>query len=404
MVTPDSQQDSPRNYVALFEHSARMRAIGRTIVQVANTDATVLIRGDSGVGKEVAAKAVHALSPRRDRPFIKVNCAALPAGLLESELFGHQKGAFTGAYRQKPGKFELADGGTMFLDEIGDMAIALQPKLLHVLQDGEFTRIGGSERIKVDVRVVASTNRPLEDAIRRERFREDLYYRLNVITLKLPPLRERRDEIRGLADTFLRRFNTQYGRQVSLSEDSIEALVACSWPGNVRELQNLIKRVVVLDNAALILDELAVSQPPAARGAPLETVAPPPIHGVVAGPPMAAMPPPHRPHVSAQVLREAAQRAAINAEREILRDLLHRVRWNRAEAARLLGLSFVNALFAHLRGSMALFFHPSRIIRVRTSGDRAGPVGHSSLAPHHPPAPHVGQYSTDSAQPRAYLL
>ena len=339
MGITESPQDNPTSYVRLFEQSARMRAIGRTISQVANTDATVLIRGESGVGKEVAAKAIHALSPRRDRPFIKVNCAALPAELLESELFGHQKGAFTGAYRQKPGKFELADGGTMFLDEIGDMPIALQPKLLHVLQDGEFTRIGGSERINVDVRVLASTNRPLEDAIRREHFREDLYYRLNVITLKLPPLRERREEISSLAETFLRRFNAQYGRQVRLGDESLEALVAYSWPGNVRELENVIKRVVVLENEGLIVEELAAIPEPVPQRplvAPLAVVAPPsePV-----------IPTPARPAISAQVLREAAQRAAIAAEREILKDVLHRVRWNRAEAARLLGLSYKALLY-----------------------------------------------------------
>ena len=183
--------------------SAKMQPIRELIAKVAATDATVLLRGESGVGKEVVARAIHKASPRADRRFLKVNCVALPGELLESELFGHEKGAFTGAYRQKPGKFEAADQGTLLLDEIGEMPLRLQAKLLHVLQDGEFSRVGGEKIIGTDVRLIASTNRDLETAMRAHQFREDLYYRLNVIEIRIPPLRERREEVPVLVDHFL---------------------------------------------------------------------------------------------------------------------------------------------------------------------------------------------------------
>src|SRR3989449_6202285 len=194
--------------------SSKMQLVRELVAKVAGTNTTVLLRGESGVGKEIVARAIHKLSPRAARQFLKVNCAALPGELLESELFGHEKGAFTGAYRQKPGKFEATDGGTLLLDEIGEMPLRLQAKLLHVLQDGEFSRVGGEKIIDTDVRLIAATNRDLESALRAHQFREDLYYRLNVIEIRIPPLRERREEIPGLVDFFLKKFNVQYGRAV----------------------------------------------------------------------------------------------------------------------------------------------------------------------------------------------
>src|SRR5437870_12083315 len=205
--------------------SAKMQPIRDLIAKVAATNTTVLLRGESGVGKEVVARALHKASPRANKQFLKVNCAALPGELLESELFGHEKGAFTGAYRQKPGKFEAADQGTLLLDEIGEMPLRLQAKLLHVLQDGEFSRVGGEKIIGTDVRLIASTNRDLETAMRAHQFREDLYYRLNVIEIRIPPLRERREEIPVLVDHFLTQFNSQYGRKIEIPSETMRVCV-----------------------------------------------------------------------------------------------------------------------------------------------------------------------------------
>ena len=198
----------------LFRNSDRMRAVEDIVRRAADTNATILLQGESGTGKEMVAKAIHYISQRREKPFLKVNCASLPGDLLESELFGHEKGAFTGAHRRKPGKFELAHRGTFLLDEIGEMPLGLQAKLLHVLQDGRFFRVGGSEMIDTDVRLVAATNRDLASIMASGHFREDLYYRLNVVTISIPPLRERREEIPGLVEHFLRKFCRQYDREL----------------------------------------------------------------------------------------------------------------------------------------------------------------------------------------------
>ena len=312
----------------LVARTPAMRALLADIERVAGTTATVLLRGESGVGKEIVARAIHQSSPRRSQPLVKVNCAALPTELLESELFGHERGAFTGAYRRKPGKFELAAGGTIFLDEIGDLSLPLQAKLLHVLQDGEFARVGGSEVLRSTGRLITATNCDLEIAMRSGRFRTDLYYRLNVITLRVPPLRERREEIPILAGLFLARFNAEYGREVELGPDAIALLKAHSWPGNVRELENMIRRVVVLQNGRLLADELALSDPaPDPEPAPEQ----PQADGT--------------PSLERANLRSAARKAALDAEREVLRQVLQRVQWNRAEAARLLGLSYKGLLY-----------------------------------------------------------
>src|SRR5499426_2699324 len=237
---------SPYNLDLLFRGSERMRAVEDIVRRAADTNVTVLLTGESGVGKEMVARAIHQISGRLDKPFVKVNCASLPAELLESELFGHEKGAFTGAHRRKPGQFEFANRGTIYLDEIGELPLALQAKLLHVLQDFQFSRVGGHAPIDVDARVIAATNRRLEEAMARGEFREDLYYRLNVVEIQVPPLRERREEIPALAAWFLNKFNAQYGRQKTLSPGTLTLLTEHPWSGNVRELENMIRRMVVL--------------------------------------------------------------------------------------------------------------------------------------------------------------
>jgi len=238
-----------------------MRALYDLIRQVAPTRSTVLVTGETGTGKELVAQAIHNLGPRREHLFVPVNCAAIPAELLESEIFGHVRGAFTGAQSDRVGKFELADGGTLFLDEIGDMAYPLQAKLLRVLQEGVFERVGSNKRISVDVRVVSSTNRDLGAAIAAGAFREDLYYRLNVFRLHVPPLRERRDDIPALATHFLDRSAREMGKRLRLSPAAERALVAHDWPGNVRELQNLMERAAVVCRGEMI--EPALLQLPA---------------------------------------------------------------------------------------------------------------------------------------------
>src|SRR5436853_4947524 len=310
--------------------SAKMHPIRDLVGKVAATNTTVLLRGESGVGKEVVARAIHKASPRAAKQFLKVNCAALPSELLESELFGHEKGAFTGAYRQKPGKFEAAHQGTLMLDEIGEMPLRLQAKLLHVLQDGEFSRVGGEKIIDTDVRLIAATNRDLEASMRAHQFREDLYYRLNVIEIRIPPLRERREEIPGLVDFFLKKFNAQYGRAVDIPADTMRVFVDYHWPGNIRELENAIKRVVVLGTARPVHTEIVgnISRGPRVTtpGVPVTT---------------ASIVTPDAP-IS---LKEIARQAAREAERVAIKEVLDRVHWNRAKAARLLQISYKALLY-----------------------------------------------------------
>jgi two-component system, NtrC family, response regulator AtoC len=307
-----------------------MQPIRDLVSKVAGTNTTVLLRGESGVGKEVVARAIHKASPRASRQFLKVNCAALPGELLESELFGHEKGAFTGAYRQKPGKFEAADEGTLLLDEIGEMPLRLQAKLLHVLQDGEFSRVGGEKIIGTDVRLIAATNRDLEASMRAHQFREDLYYRLNVIEIRIPPLRERREEIAPLVDHFLRKFNGQYVRNVDVPAETLRAFLEYHWPGNIRELENAVKRIVVLGSARPvhieILGNLNGARPTATR---------PGVVGLET-----------RPGADAPIsLKDIARRAARDAERVAIKEVLDRVHWNRAKAARLLQISYKALLY-----------------------------------------------------------
>jgi DNA-binding NtrC family response regulator len=235
----------------------RMREIESRCILVARTDIPVLILGESGTGKEIAALFVHKMSARSTRPFLKVNCAAMPADLLESELFGYEQGAFTGAVKSKPGKFEICNNGTIFLDEIGEMPPALQAKMLQVLQDGSFSRLGSRSSVQVDVRVIAATNIDIKAAMAQKSFREDLYYRLNGISLHIPPLRERRDEIPLLTQYFMRRVAEKYGRDpLPISSALMQALASYSWPGNIRELENTVKRYLVLEDEQAIIAEL----------------------------------------------------------------------------------------------------------------------------------------------------
>ncbi len=356
-----------------------MRHVMTMVERVADSDVSVLIRGESGVGKEVIARELHRRSPRRGRNFVKVNCAALPADLLESELFGHERGAFTGAQSARIGKFEFANHGTIMLDEIAEMSGALQAKLLHVLQDSEFTKLGSNRPVNVDVRVIAATNRDLEVMIRSGAFREDLYYRLQVIELTVPPLRERREEIAQLLEFFLVRYSERYGRPLNRpSELFRQAIVSHSWPGNVRELENVIKRFVILQDEHLVLAELQRARKfdepkvPVASTAPLSAPVPPlapaAIPPVVAVPPAAdplieeestaegdpaesvslLAAPPAAPPAGTQAgqvsLPELARAAAMKAEREAIQLALDKFRWNRRKAAQALGVSYKTML------------------------------------------------------------
>ncbi len=239
---------------ALVGKSPRMQEVYKKIGRIAGTDVTVLIRGESGTGKEVVARAIHHYSRRAGKPFVAVSCAAIPATLLESALFGHERGAFTDAHQRRPGRFELAQEGTIYLDEVGDLGPELQPKLLRVLQEREFERVGGGEPLRADVRVVAATNRDLDALIRDGRFREDLYYRLNVVALTLPPLRERPEDIPFLVDHFLAKYGGELGER-GVAAEALDRLVGYTWPGNVRELENVIQHAMVMASGGVILPE-----------------------------------------------------------------------------------------------------------------------------------------------------
>lgn len=236
----------------IIGESAAMKKVFSLIEKVALSDSTVLLLGESGTGKELIATTIHYQSKRKDKPIIKVNCGALPESLIESELFGHEKGAFTGAVKRRPGRFELADGGTIFLDEIADVPLAVQVKLLRVIQERTFERVGGTDTLKADVRIIAATNRSLDEEVKKGRFREDLYYRLHVIPLTLPPLRERREDIPPLVDFFLCKCRDKLLRNIRLSEDAMSALCLYDYPGNIRELENILERCVTLSESDLI--------------------------------------------------------------------------------------------------------------------------------------------------------
>ena len=251
------QDCNPRRFEQIIGKSSALESVLDQVEQVAPTDSTVLIQGETGTGKELIARAVHDSSSRFARPFIKLNCAAIPFDLLESELFGHERGAFTGAIAQKIGRFELADKGTLFLDEVGDIPPGLQPKLLRVLQEQEFERLGSTRTHRVDVRLVAATNRNLADMVKRNEFRSDLYYRLNVFPISLPPLRERREDIPALVSHFVELYGRRMGKQIEhIPPDTMSKLIAYQWPGNIRELQNFIERSVIVTSGDVLQSPL----------------------------------------------------------------------------------------------------------------------------------------------------
>jgi len=327
--SPEASQAAPPSRLndSFIFFGLKMGRIREVIAQVANTDVTVLIQGESGVGKEIVARSLHFNSGRRNKPFIKVNCAALPEELLESELFGYEKGAFTGAYRRKPGKFELAHNGTIFLDEIGDISPSLQAKLLQVLQDGEFSRLGGKADVQVDVRVLVATNRNLEEAVRDGRFREDLYYRLNVVNIDVPPLRERKEEIPVFVKYFLDFYSKKYGNGVRPpSQKLMRTFLRHRWPGNVRELENMVKRLVVLGDEMGIIEELN-SDIRMRKG--FQRSCPEPINPF----------PPVLP------LKEVSRWAVMQAEREAILKVLKQTNWNRKKAAQVLNISYKAILY-----------------------------------------------------------
>ena len=305
--------------------SDKMHRIKEIIDQVANTDVTVLIQGESGVGKEVVARSIRMNSLRRDKPLVKVNCAALPSELLESELFGYEKGAFTGAYRQKPGKFELANGGTIFLDEISEMSLSLQGKLLQVLQDREFSRLGGKKDVRVDVRVLVATNKNIEESVKQGQFREDLFYRLNVVNITVPPLRERKEEIPLFVEYFLQKFGKKYQKKAGpLGDRVMKAFLQHQWLGNVRELENVIQRLVVLGDEKAILEDLT---PVVKRDAP-----------------------PEKRKTSSTgkewpSLKDVQREAAKKAESQMILEALEMTNWNRKKAAMALSLSYKALLY-----------------------------------------------------------
>ncbi len=340
LITQDVFDIAPlRNIVG---ESLPIRRIKELILQVADTDLSVVIYGESGVGKELVARALHACSHRSRGPFIKVNCAAIPGDLLESELFGYERGAFTGADREKPGKFELANGGVIFLDEIGDMPLSLQSKLLQVLQDNEFCRLGGRREIKVDVWVISATNHDLEEDIKEGNFREDLYYRLNIIKIQVPPLRERREDIPLLVDYFIKRYRQQYGiKKFNLPPSLMQLFMKYDWPGNVRELENYIKRLIVLRDFDEVEREIR-----RLSGVPL-----PPAEGVssaatthddliqVVSQEIA------RAQRGAVSLKEISKKVSAIVEKKIIDVILKQTDGNKRQAASLLGISYKALLY-----------------------------------------------------------
>ncbi len=293
----------------IIGNSRAMQEVYDLIARVCQSDTTVLLSGESGVGKELVAHAIHYNSPRAGKAFVKVNCAALPENILESELFGHEKGAFTGAHMQRKGRFELAEGGTIFLDEVGDLTAPMQIRLLRVLQEREFERVGGTETIRANVRVIAATNRSLEQLIERGQFRQDLYYRLNVFPIHVPPLRERKTDILLLADYFVEKYSKKNGKEIKrISTPAIDMLMAYHWPGNVRELENCIERAVLMSN-----DDV--------------------IHGHHLPPTLQTA------EASGTTVRGTLDETLARVEREIITEALKSARGNRAKAARLLGLT-----------------------------------------------------------------
>jgi two-component system, NtrC family, response regulator AtoC len=344
---PPAPEPAPAGKRVFFSATPSMRVLQNVVNQVGWSDVPVLIQGETGVGKEIFARELHAQSPRAKKPFLKLNCAALPSELVESELFGYERGAFTGAFQKKPGYFELANGGTLLLDEIGDMDFKLQSKLLQVLQDQEFQRLGGKDTVTVNVRIIAATHRDLIGAMAQNGFREDLYHRLNVIGLRIPPLRERRQDILALAEFFIKKHTPPGGAPLTLTDSVKELLLAYHWPGNIRELENVIRQHLILRNVGLLCHDLRSRMERRY------------IDDRVPAPPQPAEPLPTEPQRqfdapaipmsvnlsdTAKVLQELAK-AKQDAERTAILAALKSTRWNRKQAAQLLNIDYKALLY-----------------------------------------------------------
>ena len=333
-------------YNIFFSNNSKMSKIKTIVDDIAKTDITVLVKGESGTGKELIAQTIHGHSNRREKPLIKVNCAAIPKGLLESELFGFEKGAFTGAHLTKPGKFELANGGTLLLDEIEEVDISLQAKLLQVLQDGGFSRLGGEGDILVNTRVVTTTKDDLEKSIVEGRFREDLFFRINMVTITVPPLRDRREQILPLSQYFLNRYGMKYGKNISpLSPKTINAFNEYHWPGNMREVENVIKRIILFGQEETVLSDLigkkAKEEPKPNR--------------------ITSSPLGFSKETGTFCLKEFGRQAAASAEREVIQNVLQETHWNRKEAAKLLRVSYKALLYKIQKYGLNEWKKPQRI-------------------------------------------
>ncbi len=330
-----TELQSKSAYDGFIGDSPGMVKVKSIIEQVANSELTVLIRGESGTGKEIVARSLHELSSRREQPFIKVNCAAIPRDLLEAELFGYEKGAFTGAHKTKQGRFELANKGTMFLDEIGDMPLELQSKLLQVLEQQEFVRVGGIQNIHVDVRIICATNKNLEQGISQREFRDDLFYRLNEITIFLPPLRDRRDDIPLLVDHFLKKYNKLYNRSFDqISSDVTNELVNFHWPGNIRQLENMLKQVVVREDDSIVTDLINSTSHQIASQS-----------GVPVSSPSMPTPQEAGDPDGDYSLKSRIGKTVAREEKRLIAEVLTKTNWNRRKAADLLQISYRSLLY-----------------------------------------------------------
>ena len=317
-------------YHIFFSTGPKMKKIKAIVNEIAKTDITVLIKGESGTGKSLVAQLIHLNSHRHEKPFIKVNCATIPMALLESELFGFEKGAFTGAYLTKPGKFELANGGSILLNEIGELDISIQAKLLQVLQDGVFARLGGDGDVVVDTRVITTTKNHLEKLMMEGRFRQDLFFRINVISITVPPLREQREQILPLSQYFFNFYKTKYARAVSpLSSKMLNLFEKYYWPGNIRELENMIKRIVIFEGEEKVLQDLI-------GGEGYDEKKPEAFENISSN---------LLNKSNTFYLKEVGKRAAEAAEKEIIQNTLQETHWNRKEAAKLLHVSYKALLY-----------------------------------------------------------
>ncbi len=326
-----SELKSRNQYNEFIGDSTKMMQVKGIVEQVADSELTVLVRGESGTGKEIVARMLHNLSGRSDKPFTKVNCAAIPRDLLEAELFGYEKGAFTGAHKTKPGRFEVANKGSIFLDEIGDMPLELQSKLLQVLEQQEFVRVGGINNIHVDVRIICATNRNLEDAISKQLFRDDLFYRLNEISIFLPPLRDREGDVALLANHFQNHYAELYQKEFhEITNETMARLLSYPWPGNVRQLENMIKQVVVRGNESMVVDLLSnnTGMASSAANAPEPSIAE--IDPALA---------------NSFSLKKRVGAAVAREERKLISDVLNKTNWNRRKASELLEISYRSLLY-----------------------------------------------------------